>query len=115
MGVGLKPGSFEKNIKELASFVQEVAENNGCTFQEASQALKEAYRLERKFRMRTRRERDVVILAAWGASVNETAEKLFLAPSTVQSYRYSIRRKLDIPPGLHLKDYLAKSLYELEG
>lgn len=115
MGNILKPGSYDENFIELADFVQEVAEKNGCTFQEASRALREAYRLERKFRLLTRRERDVAILAAWGASVKETAEKLFLAPSTVQSYRYSIRRKLDIPSGLHLKDHLAKSLYEREG
>jgi DNA-binding CsgD family transcriptional regulator len=110
----LKPGSFDENHKELANFVEEVAEKHGCTFQKACRIVKEAYRFEYKFRLLTRRERDIAILAAWGASVNETAEKLFLAPSTVQSYRYSIRRKLDIPTRLHLKAHLAKDFYEYD-
>lgn len=110
----MKPHGIEKHIEELVNFVQEVAEMDGCTCQEAIQVLKFAYELERKFRTLTRRERDIAILAAWGASVNETAEKLFIAPNTVQSYRYRIRHRLGIPRGAHLKAHLSKMFYERE-
>lgn len=108
------PSRIANNVKELVNFVQEVAEKEGFTFQESCQVLKNAYGLRCKFRTLTRRERDIAILAAWGASVNETAEKLFIAPNTVQSYRYRIRRKLAIPPGSHLTIHFGSVLYESE-
>lgn len=110
----MKSNGFEINIKDLVNFVQVIAEKQGFTFQEACWVLKDAYGLKCTFRTLTRRERDIAILAAWGASVNETAEKLFIAPNTVQSYRYRIRRKLEIPAGTHLNIHLVRVFYESE-
>lgn len=111
MGNSLSLYDIEIPVKELVSLIEEVAEKERCTVQEAVRLLKDAYALKGKFRHLTRRERDIAILAAWGASVNETAEKLFLAPNTVQSYRYRIHHKLDIPTGTHLKAHLNRVLY----
>lgn len=112
--VDLQYSGVENNIVELVKFVQEVSENDSCTFQEACRALKDAYRLARMFRTLTSRERDIAILAAWGASVAETAAKLFITSSTVQSHRHRIRRKLGIPTGSHLNTYLSKAFYKCE-
>jgi DNA-binding NarL/FixJ family response regulator len=114
MGNSLSLYDIEIPIKELVSLIEEVAEKEMCTVQEAVRLLKDAYVLKGKFRHLTRRERDIAILAAWGASVNETAEKLFLAPNTVQSYRHRIHHKLDIPTGVHLKAHLNRVLYGSE-
>ncbi len=114
MGNSLSVYDFELHIKELVSLIEEVAKKERCTRGEAIQVLKDAYALKGKFRTLTRRERDIAILAAWGAGVNETAEKLYLAPNTVQSYRYRIHHKLDIPTGSRLKAHLNRVLYGSE-
>jgi len=114
MGNSMSLYDIEIPIKELVCLIEEVAKKEMCTVQEAVRVLKDAYVLKGNFRHLTRRERDIAILAAWVASVNETAEKLFLAPNTVQSYRYRIHHKLDVPTGSHLKAHLNRVLYGSE-
>ena len=108
----MEQASAEKDLKELSNFVKEVAEENDCSIQEVSHWLKGVYLLYIKSRLLTKREADIAILAARGASIKETAQELYIAPSTVQSYRKRIREKLGIAPGVRLNDHLPKSFYQ---
>ncbi len=57
----------------------------------------------------TAREAEVALCLAQGNSVKRTAEKLYIAPSTVQSFSKSIYRKMDIHSKQELIDAFAES------
>ena len=109
-------GTMDKDsnpfFEELAGIVQEIAIENDCTLQEAASALTDAYLLDVKFRALTKREMEIAILTAQGFSIKETAQKLTISPSTVQSHRKRIRGKLEVARYAPLKDNLPKSFYK---
>lgn len=53
----------------------------------------------------SKREKEILALMALGMSSAETAEKLFLAQSTVETHRKNIRRKLDTSSYYELCEY----------
>lgn len=74
----------------------------------ANRILKESNFLKENiaaFSTLSKREKEILALMALGMSSGETAQKLFLAQSTVETHRKNIRRKLDTSSYYELCEY----------
>jgi DNA-binding NarL/FixJ family response regulator len=69
---------------------------------------KEAVITDAGYETLTPREQEVMCLLAEGFSANETAEKLFISPKTVENHRSNIMNKLGIHSTHELVRYAAK-------
>lgn len=92
-------GYLLKNVsaEELIEAIETVYDGQAYFGKEVQKTIIDSMAQDKVDPVLTRREKQVLEMIAEGKTTHETADSLFISPSTVETHRKNIMKKMDVP------------------